>query len=321
MNIGRMWQDYWFRPSSLFDLAVCRVVCVGIQVVLLFQGRDILLEHSTLPDSFYNPLLILRLILWPFSWAVQSALLRPSHETISVIYWTTLAAGGFASIGALTRIALPLFAFGSLFLNAFKWSFNDYHHPDAIMIIFLCVLALSPAGGTLSLDDLSARFRKAVQQKRFEAPSILEVHSRFARFPLLLAQHLLAFVYLNAALSKLWVAGSDWLNGYTLQYYLWRDGLDRGSEIGVWLGQQHILAVLLSWFTLLFEGTFFLVLIFPVLIWLYIPLGLGLHLGMCLSSLACFIEYFALYVVFVPWAKLVKAASRVFQRDKLRVAF
>ncbi len=318
MTIGGIWQRYWFRPAPLFNLALCRVVCVGVQLAGLFEDRGIFVEHSRLPDSLYDPVILLRLILWPFGEALQT---RPSYGAIAAIYWITLAAGGFALLGALTRTSLVLFAFGNLFLTAFKWSFNDFHHSDAIMVIFVGLLAMSPAGATLSLDDLSARLRQATLQKRLDPSNVLNATSQFARFPLLLTQHLFSVIYLNAGVSKLWVAGLDWANGDTLQYYLWRDGLSRGSELGVWLGQQHALAVLSSWITLVFECTFFLVLLWPRLLVLYVPLGFSLHLGMCLTSLACFVPYFALYSVFVPWASFAKRAADGFKRERLRIFF
>ena len=115
-----------------------------------------------------------------------------------------------------------------------------------------------------------------------------------------------ALIYLDAAVHKMFRAGLDWMNGYTLQFYLIADGLKRGSDIGVWLGQQHTLAWLLSWVTMLFEATFFSVLIYPMLGWIYVPAGLALHTGMCVTGVACFYQYVALYTVFIPWVPLLR---------------
>ena len=321
MTIGKLWQDYWFRPAALFNLAVCRITCVAAQLVSIFLDHDYLMEHAGLPDHFYDPLPIVRLILWPISLIYGDPLFRPSYESISIIHFVAIGAGFFALTGALTRISLPLFAFGSLFLHSFRWSFGDFHHPDAVLIIFLCVLSLSPAGKSLSVDDLLSRMRGATQRRRFETPGLSEATNRFASFPLLLGQVLLALIYLNAALAKLWVSGLDWMNGYTLQYYLFRDGAARGSEIAAWLGQHHILAVLLSWLTMIFEGAFPLVLFVPSLVWVFLPLGLILHLGMASTNLAFFYQYLALYTVFVPWDRVVSWARGALGNNKLQVVF
>ena len=117
-------------------------------------------------------------------------------------------------------------------------------------------------------------------------------------------QNLLSLVYLDSALCKLLTAGADWVNGYTLQYYLYNDASLRGSEFGLWLARQHSAACALSWVTILWEGTFFLVLIFPRLVWIYLPLGIGLHVGMALAGVASFPQFMALYAAFIPllWA-------------------
>lgn len=107
------------------------------------------------------------------------------------------------------------------------------------------------------------------------------------------------------------------MNGYTLQYYLIGDGLRRGSDIGVWLGEQHTLAWLLSWVTILFEATFFFVLVVPILVWIYIPVGLALHMGMYVTGLASFFQFLALYAVFIPWMSLFTALSRKIETLRL----
>ena len=47
----------------------------------------------------------------------------------------------------------------------------------------------------------------------------------FAAWPLRLIQILFALVYFDAGLSKLHASGLDWVNGYTLQYYLATDAI------------------------------------------------------------------------------------------------
>jgi len=114
---------------------------------------------------------------------------------------------------------------------------------------------------------------------------------------------------MSATISKLVNGGLDWMNGYTLQYYLIRDGLRWGIDLGVWLGQQHDAVLLLSWVTILFEGSFFLVLVFPMLAWIYIPVGVAFHIGIYLTQRADFFTFIALYVVFIQWVPLCKALA------------
>jgi predicted DCC family thiol-disulfide oxidoreductase YuxK len=84
------------------------------------------------------------------------------------------------------------------------------------------------------------------------------------------------------------------------------DGLRWGSDLGVWLAHNHTMAVLSSLMAVGFEATFFLVLIFPQLVWIYIPLGASLHIGIYLAQRAPFFQFIALYAVFIPWASIVQ---------------
>ena len=131
----------------------------------------------------------------------------------------------------------------------------------------------------------------------------------FAGWPLLLIQWVYALIYLSTALSKLGKSGLDWMNGYTLQYYLLADGLRDQNSFGIWLGQQHTIAWLMSWLTILFEGTFCLVLIFPRLVWIYVPFGIAFHLGIYMTMRAPFFVFIFLYTVFIPWVSLYTTLS------------
>jgi hypothetical protein len=62
------WSGYWFNPAPFFDLAVCRILIVGFQLIRFvtnnFWGH--LVEYSNLPNFLYEPLPVLQLFLLPF---------------------------------------------------------------------------------------------------------------------------------------------------------------------------------------------------------------------------------------------------------------
>ena len=291
-QLFKAWRRYWFRPTPLVYLALLRIVAVGTQLILLLVEDGYRLRQfaglASLPDSMYKPLPALQLFLLPFGLHA-----RPSFALLTVIYWMTAMAGLGALLGWKSRFSLLIFAAGSTFLQAYAYSFGDLHHREALMIITLWLLALSPAGRVLSLDNYFAT-RHSPYRKRLQKKSI------FAAWPLLLVQNLFGLVYLDSALRKLSAGGADWVNGYTLQFYLYSDAARRGSAFGLWLAQQHTIARALSWVTILWEGTFFLVLIFPRLAWLYLSVGIALHAGMSLAGVASFTQFMALYAAFIP---------------------
>ena len=212
-QLFKAWRKYWFRLTPLVYLALFRIIAVGTQLIVVLTEREYSPQHfaglASLPDSMYKPLPVLQLFLFPFGLYA-----RPSFELLTIIYWVTAVAGMSALLGLKSRLGLLVFAAGRTFLQAFKYSFGDLHHREALMIITLWILAVSPAGSRTVPGQL---FR----HPKFFASRVPARKSIFAGWPLLLVQNLLSLVYLDAAVRKLLMAGADWVNGYTLQYYLY----------------------------------------------------------------------------------------------------
>ena len=53
-------------------------------------------------------------------------------------------------------------------------------------------------------------------------------------------------IYLSAVLSKLVFGSLEWLNGYTLQYFLIQDPLRKGTLLGGWFSQYRYLVMLFA---------------------------------------------------------------------------
>jgi hypothetical protein len=243
-------------------------------------------------------LIIINLFNLPFGWGI-----RPEWDVLIAIYYIGLAAGVLALIGLMTNLSLLIFAACAVYLQAYTYSFGDFHHPEAVMMIALAILALSPSGRVLSLDSL---FRR---RKDLQATNLLKARGEFAGWPIRLLQWFFVLMYLSAVVAKLSESGVDWANGFTLQYYLIRDGLRWGSPLAVWLGQHHTLIHIAQYGVLLFQATFALAVVFPKLRWFYVPAGLALHTGILLTLKAPFYEWMCLYVIFVPWTQALHILS------------
>jgi hypothetical protein len=290
------WQRYWFAPAPCLDLAVVRVVAVATQLfwMTLFAAHLPTLElRAAMPDGSWQPLLILNALNLPWGWEF-----RPSFEVLRIIYYVAVGAGVLSLIGLLTNLSLVVFATTCVYLQAFIYSFGDFHHPEAVMMVALSVLAISPSGRVLSADGWLRRRRKGGGDA-----SWLEQTSEFAGWPLKLLQWFFVLMYASAVWSKLSASGLDWANGFTLQYYLARDGLRWDSPLSLWFSQHHSLILLAQYGVLLFQATFALAVIFPKLRWIYVPAGLCLHVGIYLTLTAPFFQWIALYAVFIPWSE------------------
>jgi TQO small subunit DoxD len=298
------WHRYWFAPAPCFDLAVVRIVACTLQLYLILsrhQYNEIQLQ-AALDDAVYDPIVILNMFHLFLGWGF-----RPGFEILGTVFFISIAAGALSLIGLLTNLSLVVFAATSVYLQAYLYSFGDFHHPEAVMMIALSLLALSPSGRVLSLDAWLRR------RRRDDAASMLDVRSEFAGWPLKLIQWFFVLMYLSAVWSKLSLSGLDWANGYTLQFYLARDGFRWGSPFGVWMSQFHLFILLGQIGVLLFQSTFALAVIFPKLRWIYVPAGLGLHVMIFLTLRAPFFQWIALYAVFIPWSEAVRLV-----RDQLK---
>ncbi|MDF2780753.1 MAG: Vitamin K-dependent gamma-carboxylase [Geminicoccaceae bacterium] len=154
----RWWNAYWFRPAPYIDLAMVRLFAVACQLwlLLLWQGFSParMEELWALPDPLYDPITLLRLFLLP--WGLEY---RPSPQFMAIVYYITVVSGLMAFVGFRTRLSLLVFMLGSAFMVAYIYPHGDFHHTDAPLIIGLGILALSPAGRVLSVDQLIRRRR------------------------------------------------------------------------------------------------------------------------------------------------------------------
>ena len=98
------------------------------------------------------------------------------------------------------------------------------------MMIALLALSLSPSGRVLSLENILGKGHNSFVDTH--TPTSADT-SRFAYWPLLMLQAFFSLMYLSAIVSKTFGPGDEWLNGYTLQYYMIQDGIRHGGELAL----------------------------------------------------------------------------------------
>ncbi len=181
-NLSKVWNAYWFRPSPLFDLALCRIIIVGFQLgyLIVRDYYNSVLEREYVSALVYNPLHIVKLLTFPWGWQQV-----PPDWFLTVSFGLTFICGITSFIGFKTNLSLMFFAIGNLFIQAYLYSFGEHHHPEALLLITLFLLALSPSGGVLSLDDLLRRLRTHIKKQQFSPFNLLNKKSELARWPLL----------------------------------------------------------------------------------------------------------------------------------------
>jgi hypothetical protein len=265
-----------------------RIITVATQLVMMLAFHLLLRleQFAGLPDAMYVPITVQRIFMLPFGWEA-----RPSVDILVGVYYATIFAGILALVGLTTRMSLIAFALGNIFMTSYLYSFGDYHHPEAPLFLAFAILAMSPAGHALSVDA-------AVRRRSGQA---IDAKGPMAGWPILLIQWLFVLIYLSAVLSKV-VFHEDWLNGYTLQYYLIGESLKNETLLGLWFSRHHLWVMVSQYLVVAFQGTFVLAMLFPKLKWIYVPMGLVFHIANILFLGASFPQWLALFpAVFIPW--------------------
>ena len=303
------WNAYWFPTTSTVPLALTRICMVAAQ---LFWFSPSLEKHINLiqkNQDFPAPQMFIRAITAVLP---RHVLFTPSG--ITALYWITMVAGVAALVGLFTRTALFVFALGSWIFVAHLYSYADVHHEAALFCIILMCLAFAPSGASLSLDALIHRRRSGAASVAGSEAEVVET----AMWPLQLSHVLLTITYFSTGMAKVIDGGPAWVNGYTLQSYVFVDAINRGLPVGLWLAQQHTLSIALSVFTILFECLFFISLLVPWTAPAFFLGGILFHIGLYLSGGHNFFQHMvmlALLLVFVTPDWLRAWGTR--QRDLL----
>jgi len=290
------WDAYWFPQESPLYLSMARIMVVGMQLLFFLPDLD---KHFDLLDKnphFIDPQVIISVITKVFPRDDYF-----THANFTALYWVLVAAGILALIGLFTRPSIFVFALLSGFFVAHEYSYGDRHHTEAIWTIFIMCLAFSPSNARLSVDAVLRRRR---EQATGAPPPTETVDS--AMWPLKFAHVLLSMTYFSTGASKIIAArGLMWMNGYTLQWYTFGDAMRRGFPFGIWLAQQHNLAVALSIFTVCFELFFFVSLFLPRWAPLFFLNAIFFHIGLYFAAGHDFFQHIALnltlLVCLTPW--------------------
>jgi uncharacterized membrane protein YphA (DoxX/SURF4 family) len=297
-------ERHWFAATPRKDLAIARIVVVGAQLAILTAPWILGIEDADLTQTdpiFYQPRYALRLLLAPFFWID-----RPNAAFLYVTWVFAIVCGVSALLGLLTRVSLIGLAWASTLLVAHSYSYGEFHHTEALMMVALWALAFSRCGAVLSLD---ARIRR----ERGRAP-VDTVHA-FELWPLRLVQWMFALTYFGAGMEKLVNGGLGWFRGTTLAYNFALDALHRNHPLGVWLAERADWLPPLAVASLLFELTFPLAVLVPGLAIWYVAFGISFHLSVYIIHGPPFFEHMALFVVFIgalqeDFAALQRVARR-----------
>lgn len=130
------------------------------------------------------------------------------------------------------------------------------------------------------------------------APVSTDIQSETYRLTVFLLQLSVVQMYVSSGLQKLRGSGVRWADGKTLQtifvqYAAWSD-----NKLALSIGRRPLFCKVLSFATLLFECTFWIILVFPELTIPYVIAGFLFHFG---TSLALKIHYIYYFIPVYAW--------------------
>ena len=308
--------EYLFEPEYINDLSIVRIVVVSVQLFFLIlsifgiyfsngANFDIQKWLLTIDHHEFFPNYALRILLSPFGWKVQ-----PGIMFLHAIWLLAIITGFTSLFGIYKRLSLFLFASTNTILIAHAYSYLEQHHTEAIIILFLWVLAFGENSRTWSVDNLRKRILISQSKMKFE-PRNKYATDIYSRWPIKLMQWLFVLIYLSAGIEKI----KGGFNSYSLMFNLVRDQYINGGFLGIFLSQFSFLLKIMAPITVIFESTFIFVMFFPGLTWIYVLLGCFFHATIFIAQGPPFLHYIPLYIVFIEplkntWYKKIKRKQK-----------
>ena len=133
-----------------------------------------------------------------------------SGGVVDVTVVVTALAGVAFVLGWRFRTLGPVFAIGMLALGSYRGSWGQLLHFENLMVMYLLIVALSPAADTWALDA----------RRRTQPNDASTEESMRYGWPIALASLVLVVTYVIAGIAKLRYGGFDWVFGDTLRNHV-----------------------------------------------------------------------------------------------------
>jgi hypothetical protein len=279
--------EWAFGAADPRQLAALRIGLCGTLALRLATRTDVYLSLADQERELFRP----RSYMTVFDQ-------MPSRSLIAVCLVAAIVAAIVAAAGLLSRTMLAIALVGALLLNGMYTSQGKVMHNDVLLMLCLIAIVFARHGDAWSLD---ARHKVSARP------------SPDYGWPVKAAMLAIALGYLIAGLHK--VAGSGglgWASSDNMRWLLYVASDDQvANSAALWIAEHPFVAHLSAFGLLATECLFFLVLLAPVLRWVFIPAVFALHAG---TWVTLRLDYSAwplcVLVVFVSWPAVVARLTR-----------
>lgn len=244
-QLARIWTDYWFRPASPFNLAICRIVFFGL-LFERFGGYHDDAWHTLRDGGIWYPVGIFRWVPL-FEPDILSLVMR----SMGVFYL-------LAALGLFTRFSTIGAFLTTWYVFALRQNFGKYTGGGVEIALFVIgAFAASRAGDYLSLDRMVQVVRQRWPQLRlrrnrgwsYRQLSATVLHSSLVppepsghyRWPLQFGWMMFFMLYFTAGLSKVTAHGLEWALSDNLRNLLIRHHYSHfpPTDLGLWIADRQ----------------------------------------------------------------------------------
>jgi Vitamin K-dependent gamma-carboxylase len=295
-SIWKCWQNFWFKPISPASIAIYRML-IGL---LLLQTFLVQLDGDFLnwfgKDAAVN-LETVRHTIWHDSPHFDALLMFYQQDWALKVYFFSLVTASFCLlIGFATRFSSGYLCLGLISMQ--NHCFPYVNGGDNFMRFATLFMTFSAAGDYLSVDAMLAKRRNGSHEP-----------SGLATWGQRMIQLQLTLVYANTFFAK--IVLPSWHDGTAVYYTVHYDDLVHLPAFGI-LDNIEACRVL-SWYTLIVEGSMFSLVWIPKLRNYVLAAALLLHLGMdwCLNLPVFEFVFIATLITFVPGESVEKVLRKL----------
>ena len=287
--LQRHWRQFWFEPSTPFNLAFCRALFFGS--LLLYYIQTDFSEWAEIDNFFWKP-------IWLFS-RFQLPLLSKDQLEIVQLVWK--AALGLSCIGLLTRPSTVVSFVLGTYILAVRHNFGKISHEDAILVFVLGIMAISRCGDGLSIDRLLSRPRKS------EVPPLIPpIMSGEYTWPIRTVWLVTAIIFFAAGVSKIMKTGMEWVISDNMSILLIQFDY-RNSPLTSWgfyIARYGWICQILAAATIIFETGFPLALLSRKARWIIVPVMASIQLWIQILMGIYFTQFMIVYVFWISWNRV-----------------
>ena len=285
-SLRERWDAFWFEPVLPTDLAVSRLVFIGLLLAYYLPVTHV--GWGSVPLSWRDPIWIFERLHLPIV----------SDRVLAVLVPVWKASLVLSCIGLATRASTAVAFILGAYLIGLPYNFGKTDHMTALVLFALGILALSRCGDAWSVDAI-------IRRRRGRPPA---GPSGEYRWPVRAVWLTMTVVFFAAGMAKVMQGGAAWVlsDHFAISLVQQHYSLSPPSvDWGLLVARNVWLARLIAASSILLELAAPLALFSRRLRWILPPMLLGMQIGIGVLMNVWFTRFMFVYIFWIPWGLLL----------------